>query len=84
MYVLMFMFIPFVEFINSEQKTVFDNLYSMVFAVIFALVIIPCKVPAEIYYVTGAFALQSAALLFMYLCIFISSLTNLVNSIKKT
>ena len=77
MYVLIFMFIPFVEFINSEQKSVFDNIYSMVFAVIFALVIIPCKIPAEVYYITGAFALQSVALLFMYLCIFISALRNL-------
>ena len=83
MYVLMFMVIPFLDFINSEQESLFDYLYSVVFAIIFALLIIPLKVDMVPYAVTGSFALQCMALLFMYFCIFISSVRNLFNIIRK-
>lgn len=83
MYVLMFMVIPFVEFINSEQKSIFDYFYSIVFAAIFALLIVPFKVVISPYDVTGGFVLQVGALLFMYFCIFASAVKNLFDLIKK-
>lgn len=83
MYVLMFMIIPFVDFINSEQKSIFDYFYSMVFAVIFALLIVPFKVAISPYDVTGGFVLQVGALLLMYFCIFASAVKNLFDNKKN-
>ena len=78
MYVLIFLIIPFIEFINTDQKSFFDNIYAVIFALVFAIVIIPVKIPLSPYAVTGAFALQAGALVFMYFCIFISAVKNIV------
>lgn len=82
-YVLLFMIIPFLEFMNKRQETLFDMLYSVIYAFIFALLIIPYQLFIIPYSITGSFLLQLVLLLIMYLSLFFSASQNCLIIIRN-
>lgn len=70
MYTLIFLIVPLVFFINEKKQSgIFDFFYAMIFAIVIVFFIIPVKTNAEVYFVTGNFALQQTVLMLMFLMV---------------
>lgn len=84
MYVLLFLMIPFLYYINERNVSKMDKIYSVMYAVLFSIIVIPVTLPASPYSVTGCFILQTCAVFFFFVDFCRIAAANLINRKFRT
>ena len=72
-YVLLFLFIPLIVFLTENSSLKLDYYYSVVFALIFSILIIPIKIDAPTYFISLGFVLQICLIEILFLSLVLES-----------
>ena len=82
LYVLLFLFIPIVSFLNDETEGILPDFYALCFGTIMPVLVIPVKVDFPRYFVSGGFLLQFFALVLLWLFINIQAIVHCAQNMR--
>ena len=83
MYVLIFLMIPFLCYLNEEKDSDIDKIYSFMFAVLFSIIIIPVSFPSSPYSITGCFIMQVSTVFFFLFALCRNAFINMIKYSKE-